>query len=104
MVFFPCQILKLKSAQLRGNPVLHNCSTRNSMTTAIYEQMHTAVAVCHPIHAQSNDTQSFAVDTWSGKWHPEFGPNPATSSATNFGNVLEFASREYLKNSSRLSS
>jgi nicotinamidase-related amidase len=30
----------------------------------------------NPIQVQSKATQSFAVDTWGGEWHPEFGPKP----------------------------
>ena len=30
----------------------------------------------NPIQVQSKATQSFAVDTWSGECHPEFGPKP----------------------------
>ena len=30
----------------------------------------------NPIQQQSNDMQSFAVDTWGGEWNPEFGPQP----------------------------
>jgi nicotinamidase-related amidase len=30
----------------------------------------------NPIQVQSKATQSFAVDTWGGEWHPEFGPRP----------------------------
>jgi nicotinamidase-related amidase len=30
----------------------------------------------NPIQKQSNDMQSFAVDSWGGEWNPEFGPKP----------------------------
>jgi len=30
----------------------------------------------NPIQVQSKNSQAFAVDTWGGEWHPEFGPKP----------------------------
>jgi nicotinamidase-related amidase len=30
----------------------------------------------NPVQLQTKEQMSFAVDTWGGEWHPEFGPKP----------------------------
>jgi nicotinamidase-related amidase len=30
----------------------------------------------NPTQVETNKKKDFAVDTWGGEWHPEFGPKP----------------------------